>query len=160
RTEIIEKSKGFVEDCKKDTRWHGRSYLVLIPEGSGSSWICDVRFEVNENKRSVTALLYWKPNHYKKGELKAKGIAKCDPSDVFNEHIGKAIALGRALGLDVSEFEQAVQPNEVVVGMHVFYKKEDRNAVTIHDDIKGIKIISETYLSTAKGQFKQGNCQI
>lgn len=44
------------------------------------------------------------------------GISKCNPSDVFNEHIGKAIALGRALGLDVSEFEQAVQPNEVVVG--------------------------------------------
>lgn len=44
------------------------------------------------------------------------GISKCNPSDVFNEHIGKAIALGRALGIDVSEFEQAVQPSGVVVG--------------------------------------------
>ncbi len=40
--------------------------------------------------------------------------AKCSPNDVFNEHIGKAIALGRALGLDVSEFEQAAQPTEFV----------------------------------------------
>jgi len=37
-------------------------------------------------------------------------FAKCSPNDVFNEHIGKAISLGRALNLDVSEFEQAVQP--------------------------------------------------
>lgn len=47
------------------------------------------------------------------------GYACCNPLDVFNEHIGKAIALGRALGLDVSEFVQAVQPNEVVVGHKV-----------------------------------------
>ncbi|ODV57299.1 hypothetical protein [Lysinibacillus fusiformis] len=44
--------------------------------------------------------------------------AKCSPNDVFNEHIGKAIALGRALGLDVSEFEQAVQPT-IAVGQLV-----------------------------------------
>ncbi len=43
---------------------------------------------------------------------------KCSPNDVFNEHIGKAIALGRALGLDVSEFEQAVQPT-IAVGQLV-----------------------------------------
>lgn len=35
---------------------------------------------------------------------------------MFNEHIGKAIALGRALGLDVSEFENAVQPSHYAVG--------------------------------------------
>lgn len=46
------------------------------------------------------------------------GISKCNPSDVFNEHIGKAIALGRALGLDVSEFEQAVQPT-IAVGQTI-----------------------------------------
>lgn len=43
-------------------------------------------------------------------EIYSKGIVKCNPDDVFNEHIGKAIALGRALGKDVSEFENAVQP--------------------------------------------------
>lgn len=42
--------------------------------------------------------------------------AKCSPNNVFNEHIGKAITLGRALGLDVSEFEQAVQPTKAVIG--------------------------------------------
>lgn len=54
------------------------------------------------------------------------GIAKCNPSDVFNEHIGKAIALGRALGLDVSEFENAVQPTEIVIGQIV---KSDLNGI-------------------------------
>jgi len=44
------------------------------------------------------------------------GFSKCSPKDVFNHHIGYAIALGRALGLDVSEFESAVQPTEKVVG--------------------------------------------
>lgn len=47
------------------------------------------------------------------------GKSKCAPDDVFNADIGKAIALGRALGLDVSRFEQAVKPTEVVVGQVV-----------------------------------------
>lgn len=46
----------------------------------------------------------------------AKGIAKCSHGDVFNADIGKAIALGRALGLDVSKFEKAVQPTEAKAG--------------------------------------------
>ncbi|MBJ6364178.1 hypothetical protein ACFOQM_23440 [Paenibacillus sp. GCM10012307] len=41
----------------------------------------------------------------------AKGIAKAAPGDVFNEHIGKAIALHRALGLPVpSEYLNAPEP--------------------------------------------------
>ena len=63
-------------------------------------------FVVNPEKRAVVALLY----RTNGGALVGKGIAKCMPGDVFNEHIGKAIALGRTLGLDVSEFEGAVQP--------------------------------------------------
>ncbi|MFJ7736427.1 hypothetical protein ACIQ2D_08785 [Lysinibacillus sp. NPDC097287] len=47
------------------------------------------------------------------------GAAYRNPSDVFNDHIGKAIALGRALNLDVSKFEQAVQPTKAVYGMIV-----------------------------------------
>ncbi|TFW49265.1 hypothetical protein [Bacillus sp. 005/A4HT-01/001] len=45
------------------------------------------------------------------------GIAKCAPTDCFNAHIGKAIALRRALGLEVpSEYLNVPQPTEVRVG--------------------------------------------
>ncbi|MCA6607502.1 hypothetical protein [Bacillus safensis] len=45
------------------------------------------------------------------------GIAKCAPNDCFNVHIGKAIALRRALGLVVpSEYLNVPQPTEVRVG--------------------------------------------
>lgn len=63
--------------------------------------------------------------------LDGRGIAKCNPNDVFNEHIGKAIALGRALGLDVSEFEQAVQPTKVLAGMQVQFYNYDGEDIGI-----------------------------
>lgn len=56
------------------------------------------------------------------------GESKCNPSDVFNEHIGKAIALGRALGIDVSEFEQAVQPT-IAVGQIVQRYSENGESI-------------------------------
>ena len=47
----------------------------------------------------------------------ARGIAKAAPDDCFNVHIGKAIALHRALGLEVpDEYLNAPQPTEVRVG--------------------------------------------
>ncbi len=57
--------------------------------------------------------------------------AKCSPNNVFNEHIGKAITLGRALGLDVSEFEQAVQPTKVMAGMQVQFYDYEGNDIGI-----------------------------
>ncbi|MER2039998.1 MAG: hypothetical protein ABS944_17780 [Solibacillus sp.] len=93
RAEMIEKAKEFIEKAK---------YKGIV------------NFTVEE--RSVIAVhqdTTRKPNRLK------GAFSNCHPNDVFNEHIGKAIALGRALGLDVSEFEQAVQPNELVVGMEV-----------------------------------------
>ncbi|MFP3830651.1 hypothetical protein, partial [Pseudomonas sp. SIMBA_021] len=45
------------------------------------------------------------------------GRAKAAPDDCFNVHIGKAIALRRALGLAVpDEYLNAPQPTEVRVG--------------------------------------------
>ena len=64
-----------------------------------------VDFFINKEKRSVVAKLWLTsvgtaenilPNAYA-----TTGIARCAPSDVFNEHVGKAIALRRALGLEV-----------------------------------------------------------
>ncbi|MCR8997954.1 hypothetical protein NW825_24090, partial [Brevibacillus laterosporus] len=70
-------------------------------------------FIVNKEKRTVVCLLRGgvTPNEY------ARGIAKCSPDDCFNVHIGKAIALRRALGLDVpTEYLTAPQPAEPRVG--------------------------------------------
>ena len=44
---------------------------------------------------------------------------QCHPDDVFNTHIGKAILLGRLFNFDVSKFEDAPQPTEVVEGMDI-----------------------------------------
>lgn len=114
RGEIIEKAKQFVEsDEHKD---FDGDYHVRVT-GIGTV-CCTVEFVVNERKRTVVALL--KGITTKK--VRARVIAKCNPSDVFNSHIGKAIALGRALGLDVSEFEQGVQPTTPVSGMYCKHK--------------------------------------
>ena len=110
RAEIIEKAKGFVENEKGDFG----TYPVMDKE-SPFPWYCKAEFIVNEQKQTVVVLMRGVPSN----TIYSKGKAKCNPSDVFNEHIGKAVALGRALGLDVSEFEGAVQPNEIVVGMKV-----------------------------------------
>lgn len=72
-----------------------------------------VKFEVNPAKRTVVALLYTQPDEY----MWARGIAKCAPGETFNAHIGRAIALRRALGLAVpAEYLDAPGPTEVRVG--------------------------------------------
>lgn len=82
-----------------------------------------LEFVVNRNKRTVVALL----RGFVGGYVYEKGIAKCAPSDCFNVHIGKAIALRRALGLDVpSEYYNAPNPTEVRIGDTVQYKSKYR----------------------------------
>lgn len=116
RAEVIEKSKKIIES--EDKMLNKCAYRGYINEKCKSRKICDAEFIVNADKKTVVCLLKWL------GEVTYKGIAKCMPSDVFNEHIGKAIALGRALNIDVSEFENAVQPDSIVLGMLV----KDKNA--------------------------------
>jgi len=77
-------------------------YLRTVPE-----------FIVNREKRTVVALVKWRTTE----EIQEKGIAKCAPDDVFNADIGKAIALRRALGLDVpAEYTNAPKPEGIAVG--------------------------------------------
>ncbi|QHJ03702.1 hypothetical protein [Bacillus sp. AM1(2019)] len=72
-----------------------------------------VYFVLNRIKRTVVALI---KGEYS-GKVYAKGIAKAAPNDCFNVHIGKAIALRRALCLAVpDEYLNAPQPTEVRVG--------------------------------------------
>ena len=126
RAEIIEKAKGFVE---------GRidRYQEVPDSQGGAPWhLNDFKFVVNEAKRTVVVLCKGIG-----GTVRERGIAKCDPSDVFNEHIGKAIALGRALGLDVSEFEQSVQPTIFVVGQYVQCRYP--NEVHVEGELVGVE---------------------
>ncbi|ARV43485.1 hypothetical protein BCV50_00045 [Bacillus subtilis] len=101
-----------------------------------------VYFVPNRTKRTVVALI---KGEYS-GKVYAKGIAKAAPSDCFNVHIGKAIALRRALCLAVpDEYLNAPQPTEVRVGDVVrgnrgddhYYSKRKTFTIT-SDSVDGI----------------------
>src|SRR5690625_2531294 len=101
-----------------------RSSYISEVLSRGDYATCYARFVVNKGKRTVVALM--------RGELSdtvySRGIAKCAPGDCFNVHIGKAIALRRALGLDVpDEYINAPQPTEVRVGDIIRWKTSYRN---------------------------------
>lgn len=59
---------------------------------------CKPSFHVNERKGVVTAIV-----RRKDGLLLEKGFARCHPNDTFLVDVGKAIALRRALELEVPE---------------------------------------------------------
>jgi hypothetical protein len=92
-----------------------------------------VKFIVNKKKRTVVALL----RGYLTGIIYERGIAKCHPDDCFNAAIGRAIALRRALGLEVpAEYLNTPQPTEVRVGDIVesrLLKEPERYAVVRTD---------------------------
>lgn len=118
RAAIIEKAMKFVET---NTFYNGRA-MAGIGVKLKSGMVCIPEFIINDTKRTVVVLFKWVSNARR---IQSRGIAKCNPSDVFNEHIGKAIALGRALGLNVSEFEQAVQPTKAVLGTVVGHRSKE-----------------------------------
>ncbi|PJI12363.1 hypothetical protein CTV96_09450 [Bacillus altitudinis] len=73
----------------------------------------DHEFIVNTEKRTVVYLR----KVAGRTSVGLRGIAKCAPNDCFNAHIGKVIALRRALRLTVpAEYLNAPQPTEVRVG--------------------------------------------
>lgn len=112
RAEIIEKAKKVLEMWKRNSFAGLDDYQNSELGFPYKHWSLVAEFVINPEKRTVVALL----KGHETLRLATKSIAKCAHDDVFNEHIGKAIALGRALGKDVSEFENAVQPTKVVVG--------------------------------------------
>jgi hypothetical protein len=108
----IERAKDFIKEITSITT--DGFYTERELKGfSHPIYVTKTEFVVNEEKRTVVALA----RGLRRGGVILRGIAKCDPSDVFNADIGKAIALGRAYGLDVEEFEHAPQPDEIVPGM-------------------------------------------
>ncbi|WP_188068999.1 hypothetical protein [Brevibacillus brevis] len=103
RDEVVERAKADVATLKR-----GEYYKVS--DGTEFPFSCDAEFIVNREKRTVVCLL----RGHNSGKVRAKGIAKCAPDDVFNTHIGRTIALRRALGLDVpTEYTSAPQPESI-----------------------------------------------
>ncbi|MEK3693193.1 hypothetical protein NST30_22080 [Bacillus sp. FSL K6-3846] len=101
RDEIVEQAKADVSD--------------LINRDIGH----DHEFIVNTEKRTVVVLRKLRGCT----NIVRRGIAKAAPDDCFNVHIGEAIALHRALGLEVpDEYLNAPQPTEVRVGDVVAYR--------------------------------------
>lgn len=117
RAALIERAKEFVE-----SRLDKFGKVVFYSDGNARRRFT-AKFIVNEEKITVACLLGGFANHNK---IHFRGIAKCMPNEVFNEHIGKAIALARALKIDVpGEFLDAVQPTEKVIGMEVYNEEHD-----------------------------------
>lgn len=121
RDEIVAKAKRDVEDLKTV-----RNLLGFRGYPYKDKLVTFADFIVNKDKRTVVALLRFQ---YER-EVLSRGIAKCHPNDCFNVHIGKAIALRRALGLPVpDEYLYAPQPTEVRVGNVVSLYGEVRTVI-------------------------------
>lgn len=89
-----------------------KAYVERLRENNIRLRTFNISLEVNRKDRSVEAIAK-RP----KSNRAFYGIAKAAPNDCFNVHIGKAIALRRALGLAVpDEYLNAPQPTEVRVG--------------------------------------------
>lgn len=78
----------------------------------------DFHAEVDEEKRTVFVYKVIADKNGGYGTI--TGLSVCHPNDVFNEFIGLAIALARALEIDIpEEFLHAVQPTEIIEGMEI-----------------------------------------
>jgi hypothetical protein len=100
RAEIVKRAKGDV------------TKLITDMYETDHEGLCKtVKFVVNKEKRTIVALVE------EAAWILDRGIAKCAPDDCFNVHIGKAIALRRALGEEVpEEYLNAPAPIGVEVG--------------------------------------------
>ncbi|MDK1004070.1 hypothetical protein [Bacillus subtilis] len=116
-----------VEQAKADAEELANKYGYYYAYGRNTK----AEFIVNCEKRTVVTILRWIAD----GQIVAKGIAKAAPADCFNVHIGKVIALRRALGLAVpDEYLNVPQPTEVRVGDVVEGWAVKDTALVISDD--------------------------
>lgn len=92
RKEVIEYAKGSLQRLSNPIYSNSRNFKYLV-----NSTITVSEVILNEKKRTVTVLL---KGHITKNVISV-GVAKCDPNDTFNIHIGTAIALYRAMKREV-----------------------------------------------------------
>ncbi|MHA7962851.1 hypothetical protein ACX93W_01815 [Paenibacillus sp. CAU 1782] len=116
RDEIVARAKADVEKLSTTEIYNketGRSYWPRGCEKRGFGAIREVEFVVNREKRTVVALV----RRIGGDCVQYRGIAKAAPGDCFDVHIGKAIALRRALALPIpADYVNAPQPTEPRVG--------------------------------------------
>lgn len=135
RDEIVERAKADVADLLSHNYPDAAVAGVWLSERDWITVTDECEFTVNPKKRTVVALI--RELETGKKNVILRGIAKCAPGDVFNAHIGKAIALYRALGLEVpSEYLNVPQPTEVRVGDVVIHG-EKRAVVFPSSDVTG-----------------------
>ncbi|MEN7359512.1 hypothetical protein ABC915_22090, partial [Bacillus licheniformis] len=115
RDEIVEQAKADVSGLLKRDIGHDHEFIV------------------NTEKRTVVVLRKLRGCT----NIVRRGIAKAAPDDCFNVHIEKAIALYRALGLEVpDEYLNVPQPREVRVGDVVMSIADKSKVYVIVDDEK------------------------
>ena len=130
RDEIVAKAKADIEGVKE--YWDAGESMRYFK----GNYVVNASFTVNKEKRTVVAIL----RHRHEGVV-ARGIAKADPSDCFNVHIGKAIALRRALGKPVPRvYLDAPAPTEARVG----------DVIRSKETLRGYTVVEDKYLSCTK----------
>ncbi|MED4883149.1 hypothetical protein [Bacillus smithii] len=108
RDEIIEKAKQDINNLREKDGFYN-----VVATGKSYRYACNVEFIVDREKRMVTALLRGRDSN----KIYAYGVAQCHPDDCFNIHLGKIIALYKALGLKIPyEYYNAPQPTKVKGG--------------------------------------------
>ena len=108
RAAVIAKAKKFVTDIT-DEMGNGRN----AHRGNNTFRRYMTKPVFTETGRTVSVKVVGK---YGSTQVFETASATASQNDTFNRHIGEAIVLGRALGLDVTEFENAPQPTHLVVG--------------------------------------------
>ncbi|WP_434750228.1 hypothetical protein [Paenibacillus amylolyticus] len=116
RDDIVKRAKEDLADLRKFAGTKVPNDFVSFWPHTGRSTdyspMHTVEYVVNRDKRTVVTII----RSDCRGHI-TRGIAKCAPGDVFNSHIGRAIALRRALGLEIpEEYVSAPQPTEIRVG--------------------------------------------
>lgn len=151
RDEIIEKAKRDVAELEARLRGdNNRSFGAYV------------QFFIVSKKRRVIAFIRVKSRFQSVNDKTlSKGIAKCHPDDCFNVHIGKAIALRRALGLEVTdEYLNAPQPTEVRVGDIVKYRNAQRLKTVVTDETPTPLSSDNTRISHARLSVEQFGARI
>ena len=102
---IIEEAKKFVQKYQA-VRFGQSSHLYVDYATRGHYY--ETEFATDEVKGKTTAIVYLlKGGKTRQAKPKVVGRATCNKDDVFNKHVGEAIALGRALEINVDKFINA-----------------------------------------------------
>lgn len=144
RGQLIKEAKDFLENVKQDVQGRvvngsqkgqivtnkGIYTFLTQHEGREVHAICKVEFIIHEEKGRVIALM----RGVDTGKVYARGIAQCVKGDVFNIDLGKAIAVGKAMKLDVSKFMNAPHPEGIHKGMVVSLKTNPHARYVVLDE--------------------------